>query len=213
MTTANKTTLIALFETGDVPNGTQYATMINSSVNLAETAEQQMVGALSTTELIAARVSAGNINITGTFSAVNCSMNSIAASAAIFTQTSANYINVSSLAVTGDVSANSSMIHASAAKWSVGIVSAAGTAQAAGAPLIYTINTGMGVADGATTGFLIPANQRGRVQYIINGGASANLWPPVGGQINALASNAAFAMAANIPYFIIHTLASGYAVK
>lgn len=168
MTTANKATLKALFQTGDVPVGQNYSDWIDSDVNLVETATQVMAGALSSPELMGALVSAGNINSTGTL-----------------TYNLLQY----------------------------GTVSAAGSTQATGAALSYVLNFGAGVTDGQTTGFLLPANLKGRVQYIVNGGASANLWPCVGGQINALSSNAAFAMAANTPYMIIHTAASGYVVK
>lgn len=198
MTNYNKTSLKAFFETGDVPSGQNFSDFIDSYVNIVETAVQTMAGALSTTELQAARVSAGTGNFTG-----------ITSAATLYTDT--HFTGV--LTVTGDVSANSGTIFASANRWSNGIVSAAGTAQATGAALVYTVNFGAGVADGATTGFLLSSNQAGRVQYITNGGASANLWPCVGGQINALSSNAAFGMAANTLYTIVHTKASGYAVK
>lgn len=177
MTNYNKTTLKTFFETGDVPSGQNFADLIDSNVNLVETGLQTMAGALSSTEFIASRVSAGSVN------------------------------------VTGNVSANTGTVFASSNRWSVGIVSATGTAQATAAVLIYTVNNGAGVIDGQTTGFLLPSNQPGRIQYIVNGIASANLWPPVGGQINTLSSNAAFGMAASTPYTIIHTATSGYAVK
>lgn len=186
MTTYNKTTLKTFFETGDVPSGQNFADFIDSDVNLVETGTQSMAGALSTPELMTARVSATNGNFTGT------------------------------MAIAGITSATTQYIDnalVSAARFSTGIVSALGTAQASGALLSYTINFGMGVVDGITTGFLLPANQKGRLQFLVNGGASANLWPCVGGQINALSSNAAFGMAANTLYTVVHTLASGYAVK
>lgn len=194
MTTFNKTSLKALFETGDVPTGSNFSDMIDSQVNIVETALQTMAGPLQATEFNAATVSAGIGNFTGTL-------------------TVAGKMSAAGLNLTGDVSANASVIFASANRWGVGIVSAAGSTQATGAALLYTINIGMGVADGQTTGFLLPANSQGRVQYIINGAVSGNLWPCVGGQINALASNAAYGMAANTLYTIVHTLASGYAVK
>lgn len=209
MTTYNKNTLKTFFQTGDVPTGQNFSDFIDSYVNIVETGVQVMAGALSTTEIVAARVSAGTANLTGTLSiggitsAVNLYSDNIISSAH----------TTGILTVTGDVSANNGTIYASANRWSNGIVSAAGTAQATGALLIYTINNGKGVVDGQTTGFRLPSNQPGRIQYIINDAVSANLWPPIGGQINALSSNAAFAMVASTPYTIIHTLASGYAVK
>ena len=186
---SDKATLVALFEQGDVPTGTNFADMINSSVNIAQSGLQTMIGSLSTTELLTPRVSATNVNAT---------------------TVSANTVVTDNILVTG-ISANT--VYASAAKFSTGIVSAAGTAQAAGSPLIYTINRGAGVADGQTTGFLLPNNQVGRVQYIINGGASANLWPASECVVNVLATNAAFAMAANTLYTILHVTNSAYAVK
>lgn len=186
MTTYNKNSLKTFFETGDVPTGQNFSDFIDSYVNIVETGLQSMAGPLSATEINAPLVSAGNGNFTGTF------------------------------AVAGIFSANNMVvdtISASANRWSTGIVSAAGTAQATASLLLYTVNFGAGVTDGQTTGFLLPANQRGRVQYLTNGGASANLWPPTGGAINVLSSNAAFGMAANTLYTIVHTLASGYAVK
>lgn len=224
MTTYNKTSLKTFFEQGDVPTGTDYANLIDSCVNMVETVVQSMAGALNPTELIAAQVSAGaavftgavriggvtsaaDINSTGTITAATVNTTSFVTTN--ITVTSAN-VN-GNLLVTGNVSADT--IAASAARFSTGIVSAAGTTQGAAAALIYTVNLGAGVVDGATTGFLLPANQRGRIQFLTNGAASANLWPPTGGQINALASNAAFGMTASTLYTIVHTLASGYAVK
>lgn len=238
MTVRSKASLTLLFEQGDVPTGTNYADMIDSSVNMAETSAQSISGPINPTELITARVSAGTGVYTGTMtingitSAADLYANTIRASAAVIpnmtvttenvttlnaTTVSATTITGGSLSITGMTSSVNlnvaGVASVSALNMSTGVVSAAGTTQGAAAPLIYSINFGMGVADGATTGFAIPANQRGRVQYITNGGASANLWPPTGGQINVLASNAAFPMAANIPYIILHTFASGYAVK
>jgi len=214
MTTYSKTTLKTFFEQGDVPSGTNYADLIDSQVNLAETSNQSMAGPLTTTELIAAQVSAGNLNVTGTLSAASFSINTISVSAVDATRVSAALVNS-----TGNITASAGTVYASAVRTvegmygTVTIISAAGTTQATAAPLTAFINRGAGVVDGSTTGFALPANRVGYVQYIINGGASANLWPPTGGQINALASNAAFGMAANIQYTILHTLASGYSVK
>lgn len=70
------------------------------------------------------------------------------------------------------------------------------------------------VSDGTATGVGLQANRTGLIQYLYNETAvSANLWPCVGGQINNLASGAAFAVAAKTLYTIIHIKASGYAVK
>lgn len=197
MTNLSKATLQALFETGDVPTGTNYSDLIDSSVNLAETSAQNMIGPLITTELIAARVSATNVNITGTFSANSVVTNSV---------------------ITADVSA-SGTIYTSAVRSQngvisgVGIVSAAGTTQGAAASLVNVVNRGKGIADGVTTGFTPLTNRAGLVQYLFNEGVSANLWPPTGGTINGLVANAAFSLAASAMVTIVHLTASAYAVK
>lgn len=69
----NKSSLAAFFETGDVPTGTDYMNLVDSCLNLVETSAQSMAGALIVTELITPRVSATNMNITGTYNAVNAS--------------------------------------------------------------------------------------------------------------------------------------------
>ena len=214
MTTYNQTTLKTFFQTNDVPTGSDYANLIDSYINVVDTSAQSMAGALNPTELITARVSATNGVFTGTLDV---------AGVANFTTVSA--VNVtfqstttSALSVTVDVSAGGT-VYASAMRSTngvfegVAIVSAAGVAQATAALLTSVINRGKGVADGATTGFLLPANKTGLTQVIINDAVSANLWPPTGGIINALAANGAFAMAANTPYIIYHITASAYAVK
>lgn len=224
MTVYNKTSLKTFFETGDVPAGQQYADFIDSCVNLAETAQQDMAGPLSVTELVAAQVSAGNITISGSFSAANLGATNLDATNANITNVSAGTINASTvnavtLNTTGNISASAASVYASAVRVSDGlygstaIVSAAGTTQGAAALLTSFINRVAGVADGVTTGVVIAANRTGLVQYVIGGAASANLWPPTGGRINALASNAAFGMAASTQYTILHTESSGYSVK
>lgn len=200
MTTYNKQTLATFFQTNDIPLGSDYQNLIDSQINLAETSSQSMAGPLVTTELICPRVSATNANIV--------------------TLLSAGTINAISLNVSTDVSATTGAIYASAMHLSaelyrsVIIVSAFGTTQATATQLTATINRGQGVADGSTTGFSLQANRSGYVQYIINEtAASANLWPPTGGTINALAANAAFGLTANTMYTILHKTASAYAVK
>lgn len=100
----------------------------------------------------------------------------------------------------------------------VAIISAAGTTQ--GAATLININTGInrlqGVTDGSATGFLLPAaaSNVGTEQTLVYEGAvSANLWPNSGCKINALANNAAFALAANTQYYVVYYAASAYSVK
>lgn len=205
----NKQTLITFFEQNDVPQGTDYANLITSQVNLVETSAQAMAGPLQTTELIASRVSAGNINATGTLAAATLTISTLSVSAMIVsgkttteslvisTQTSANNVNIS-----GDLIRP------------VATYAAAGTAQATAQTIVANNAILTGATDGQATGYILLGNRTGLVQHIYNQNTvSANLWPCVGGQINVLASNAAFGMAASTMYTVLHTKASGYAVK
>ncbi len=208
MTMYNKSTLKTFFETGDVPDGGDYANLIDSNLNLSETAIQSMSGPLATTEIITPRVSATNVNITGVVSAISV----------VTTNINATGIVSAATVVTNTVSADA--LYASAAHipsgvyYGVGIVSALGTAQAAAAPLTFSINRGQGTADGQTTGFALQANRTGLIQYLIHEGTvSGNLWPPTGGTINALSTNVPFPLVASTQYTIIHKSASAYAVK
>lgn len=235
MTSYNKATLKTFFESGDVPQGSDYANLIDSCLNQVETAPQSMAGALQATELIASRVSAGNANLTGTLtvagqttfngslSLTTVSATSVAVSGKISGVTAAfsSIVSAASLNVTGDVSAVTGTVYASAQRVTGGsyrtvlIVSAAGSTQATAAPLSSNgIVRLKGIVDGTTTGFILLANQTGNQQTIwVEENTSCNLWPCIGGQINALSSNAAFAMAGNTQYIVTHIKASGYSVK
>jgi len=181
---SNKAALVLLFEQGDTPNGSNFADLINSCLNLNETSTQSILGPVNPTELITPRVSATNANITGIVSS-----NSLYSS------------NISSSAATLSI-----------IQLGTGVVSAAGSTQATAALLSYSVNIGAGVADGVTTGYLIPANSSGRIQYLFNNGVSANLYPPSGGKINGLATNAPYALAASAGVTIVHIAASSMMV-
>lgn len=229
MTTYSKATLATYFQQGDVPTGTDYANLIDSQVNIVETSAQVMGGPLVPTELITARVSAGNGVFTGTLRvdgitsandlfvggtfAASGGITTSNVTATTLTAASANVTNlltINTLATTvsaGTVYTTNGVIQ------STGIVSAAGTAQATAAPLINILNRGRGVADGVTTGFTPLANRTGLTQYLLNEGPSANLWPPTGGTINGLAVNVPFPLAASAMVTIVHFAASAYGVK
>lgn len=99
MTAQNRATLKSEFETGDVPDGTDYANLIDSFLNLVETSAQTVNGAitfggavtLNSTVTAATANVVGNARVSGTFSAgtVNVtnavSAGSVNASAATFT--------------------------------------------------------------------------------------------------------------------------------
>jgi len=242
MTTYNKTTLKTFFEDGDVPGGADYANFIDSYVNLVETADQSMAGALITPSVTATLVSATNLNV-GTFGISTLSVGSLNVSGNTIVSGNANFsglVTVSSLLVLNNISAatlnltggiTADRITASTAVFtgivSAGglaatngvqlgnaIVSAAGTTQGAATKLTSIINRCQGVTDGSATGFLIQSNIANIPIYVINQtAASANLWPPTGGTINALGANAAFGLAANTMYTVIPITASAYYVK
>lgn len=224
---SNKASLVTLFAQGQVPQGTNFADLINSQVNLAETAVQSMTGSLQTTELDTPLVSAAAVNVTatltvaGVFSPASLSTGNITSTGTVTASAMnvTNAVSAASLNVTGDILGASGRLTVSAATVTngilqgVGIVSAVGTTQATGATLTFTINRLQGVADGQTTGFAIPANKVGLTQYILNETAtSANLWPPTGGKINGTTNNA-FVLAGNTGYTIFHVTASAYGVK
>lgn len=217
MTTYSKQTLATFFQDGDIPTGTDYANLIDSQVNIVETSAQSMGGALIATEFIAPRVSATNVNVTGTLTAAAFSFVGSFSAATV----NATTVNTTTLTATGDVSAATGTVYASALRTSNGtfegvplIVSAAGTTQATATPLTASICRLQGATNGSTTGFVLPANKAGWIQYLANEcTVSANLWPPSGGNINALGANTVFPMVANTPYIVIHSQNSAYSVK
>ena len=257
MTNRNKASLQALFQTGDVPTGTDYADFIDSNVNLVETSVQTMAGPLSTTELITPRISAQNVvfggttftaAIGGTFRAsaatmqlsstgnttvssqgqlnlygdtsmtirsqsggVNGSQITLSSNGNLNISNNNNNINITASGGTISLNSSTTIVSGAFIKQSVAIISAAGTAQSTAAVLTNIVNRGKGIVDGTTTGFMPLANQAGLVQYLFNEGASANLWPPVGGTINGLAANAAYSIAASAMITIVHLTASAMA--
>lgn len=130
----------------------------------------------------------------------------------------AGAVSAASLNVAGNVSAAQGTVYASAVRTSfeyfpVATISAAGTTQATGSLCSASICTLKGVVDGSTTGFRLMANRTGLTQRLYSDSVSANLWPPTGGTINALAANAAFPLAASTLYTVVYLAASAYAVK
>lgn len=218
MTQYNNATLKTFFQTGDVPQGSDYGNLIDSCLNLVQTAEQDMGGPLSTTKLITPKVSAGTFNVTGLLTLNNGSFTGTV-SAATFTGNTAN-ISGTVNAANGSFSAIVSAVTVNSNQYRTNtiIISAAGTAQSTAA--LISIATGInrlqGATDGTATGFILPSptGNIGMEQIVINENAvSANLWPNTGCKINGLGANAVFAMAANTPYYVIYTAASAYAVK
>ncbi len=129
MTQYNKATLKTFFAQNDVPQGTDYANFIDSYVNQVETATQTINGPIQPTELDTARVSAGNVNVTGTLTIagqVSAKVNVTVSSLTITGNTSANTLNIS-----GQTSANGINIAGHLIR-PVTTFAATGTAQASG---------------------------------------------------------------------------------
>lgn len=209
MTTYNRATLKTFFETGDVPTGTDYANLIDSCANIVDTGTQTFGGALNPTELVTARVSAGNVNILSTL--VVAGQTSAAGITA--TIVSADTGTIDNLSVSASTSANNMWVAGNIIR-PVVTIAASGTTLGGANILQGQINRLTAVTDGTATGVGLKSNLTGLVQYLYNETAtSANLWPCAGGQINVLASGAAFALAGSTLYTIVHTKASGYAVK
>lgn len=214
MTTYNKSSLAAFFQTGDVPDGTDYANLIDSQINVVETSAQSMAGPLVTTELITPRVSAGNVNVTGTLTVTGTYSAAVVNTALMnATTVSAGATYTDSLSVSANTSAAAMWVNGNLIRPVVTIV-ASGTTLGTANILTGQINRLITVSDGTATGVALQSNKTGLTQYLYNETTtSANLWPCTGGQINALASGAAFALAGSTLYTIVHTKASGYAVK
>ena len=79
MAKQNKKTLKGYFETGDVPNQTQYQHLIDSQLNLSETGTQILVGTLSSSFLEVENhiTSSGNISSSGIITADTLTSNNI----------------------------------------------------------------------------------------------------------------------------------------
>lgn len=81
-------------------------------------------------------------------------------------------------------------------------LTATGTTQAAALALAGDINRFTTV--GANSGAILPAMNGGDRMTVFNGGANAlSLYPPVGGQINAVGANTAYSIATATPMCLI----------
>lgn len=214
MTKRNKATLTALFEQADIPTGANFADWIDSCVNEAETSGQTLLSPLTVTELVTPKVSASTINATNNFTAVSATFTGdVTVSGTMFP---AGGLNTTATLFTGGLQCNGDVsaanVHTSAFSLTSRVVSAAGSAQATATTINHSIIRCAGVSANQKTGFLL-AGVSGKIQYVYNDVASANLWPPTDGRINALATNAAFPMAASTLYTVVHLTTSAFAVK
>lgn len=100
MAKKTKSTLTALFETGDTPDGSNYADLIDSQLNLANTTAQSVTGPVSFTTIGVTNVSATNLEVTSAV-ATNLTVTNATVSGAIgATTVSATNLEATSAAVT-----------------------------------------------------------------------------------------------------------------
>jgi hypothetical protein len=218
MSVLDRVTLKSGFENGDQPQGSDYANLIDSMVNLAETTIQTMNGPLILAGgLSAASISTGNITATGIVSAA-----SVWAAVADVTTVSAQTIAFTTLnvptsgtVITGNITFTGGCMMQTVDS-SIACIS---TVQASARLLTTTINVIKFSATGANDSVRLPGLYPGCTVMIINDTTqSAKVFPPTGGQINALGSNAALDLGPNsgaIRQAIVHCITStqAYAIR
>ncbi len=189
MTSLNRVDLKAKFESGDAPQGSDYADLIDSFVNLAETTAQTLQGNLAFSGgLSAASITGGTGSFSGTVSAANVWATNVDA-----TTVSAQTITFSTLAapVSGLSVTNSLVFTAGYVKETVASVACISTTQAAGYTLAHAINILRTVATGASDAVVVPGFYPGAKFTVINNTTgSAQIFPPVGGSFDSGSTNA-----------------------
>lgn len=194
MTSLNRVDLKAKFESGDAPQGSDYADLIDSFVNLAETTAQSMQGNLSFAGgFSAASIAGGTATITGSFSAANIWTGTLWATNVDATTVSAQTITFSTLAAptSGLTVTNSLVFTAGYVKETVASVACISTTQAAGFTLSNAINILRTVATAANDAVVIPGFYPGaRFTVINNTTGSAQIFPPSGGSFDGGSPNA-----------------------
>lgn len=193
MPVQDRASLYLQFENGDVPTETGFRNLIDSALNLADTNQQTMAGALASTRLIAPVVTASQINVTN--------LNSLA-SASFAGNVAANNVQITTGLFTTNVA------------YEPVICSAAGSAQATANTVSAPYTRLQGITDGQATGFIIQASRIGTIRYVANETAvSGNMYPPTGGTINGGSTNAPVAIAANTAYTIYCSTSAIYFMK
>jgi len=218
MSALDRAALKAAFENGDQPQGSDYENFIDSFVNLAETTAQTMNGPLILAGgLSAASISTGAITATGVVSAP-----SIWAAVGDITAISAQTVTFSSLVVpTSGVVVNGNVTFtggylAGTVDVSVACIS---TVQSSARLLVAAMNIIKSSTTAANDSVRLPGLYAGVAFLVVNDTTqSAKVFPPTGGQINALGSNAALDLGPNtgtISRAIIHCITStqAYAIR
>lgn len=218
MSALDRVTLKAAFQNGDQPQGSDYENFIDSFVNLAETTAQTMNGPLILAGgLSAASINTGAITATGVVSAP-----SIWAAVGDITTISAQTVTFSSLvvpasgvAVNGNVTFTGGYL-AGTVDVSVACIA---TVQASARLLVAAVNIIKSSTTAANDSVRLPGLYAGVSFLVVNDTTqSAKVFPPTGGQINALGSNTALDLGPNtgtICRAIIHCITStqAYAIR
>lgn len=187
MTAKTPAQLLSVFENGDVPTQSDYQDVFDSFVNVVGTTAQS----------IAADLTVPNLAVTGTFNTSNVSASAIigttgdiqTVSAATLT---ANVINCPTSASFNAVSAKTYTRSVESS------VNALGGSQASARSLTAEISRIVVIATASNTGVIL-SNTTGREHVVINDTPhNLSVYPAVGGQINDLASNAAYPVSASL---------------
>lgn len=190
MTSLNRTDLKAKFESGDAPQGSDYADLIDSFVTLAETTTQSLQGPLTFAGgLSAASIAGGTGTFSGTVSAANVWATNVDA-----TTVSAQTVTMSTISgpVSGVNVSNSINFTAGYLKETVASVACIGSTQANGYTLAHAINILRTVVTGGVSdAVVVPGFYPGAKFTVINNTTgSAQIFPPVGGSFDSGSTNA-----------------------
>lgn len=195
MTALDRVTLRAQFQNGDTPQGSDYANMIDSAANLAETSAQTFLGpvtfnagfgttTLSGTTIVGDNVRASAVSAVSLHGTLNGTLNGTVSGTVNPTGGTATGLMTfaAGLAISGLLTQQTPV--------SVACIS---TAQASARLLdnanIFVLST---VATASNDSVRLPGGYPGTLQMIINNTtASAKLFPPTGGTIDGGSTNAA----------------------
>jgi len=218
MSILDRVTLKSVFENGDQPQGSDYANMIDSALNLAETTTQTMNGPLILAGGIsAASVNTGNLTATGIVSAA-----SVWAAVVDVTTVSAQTVTFSIWGVPGSGASVNGNVTFTAGYLGQTVdtsVACISTVQASARLLTASFNVLKTSVTAANDSVRLPGMFPGATIMVVNDTTqSAKVFPPTGGQINALGANAALDLGPNsgaIRQAIIHCITStqAYAIR
>lgn len=198
MAASTPTSLKARFETGDIPNQSDYEDLIDSFVNFEVTAAVQvMKGSLTVQgELVVGQFSAANVTAqnfvgeTGTFGSITTSALNVTSvlDAATVSAGSATFTTVATDSIDATLVSAKNRITQPVDSSVAGM----GTTQASGKSLSSHINVLESVGSATDNAFILPGGYGGWTQTVINNtSVTAQIFPPVGASatIDGLSAN------------------------